>query len=58
MKGAAYGKCIFADYNNVYKDKCAKEFMALKDCYLVLVLRHLHFTALLIDDQAAAKKGK
>lgn len=24
-----------ADYNHVYKDKCATEFMALKDCYLV-----------------------
>jgi len=24
-----------ADYNNVYKDKCATEFMKLKECYLV-----------------------
>lgn len=30
-----YGKCIAVDYNNVYKDKCAKEFAVLKDCYLV-----------------------
>ncbi|KAI8941168.1 hypothetical protein NX059_002405 [Plenodomus lindquistii] len=33
-EGAVYGKCIFADYNNVYKDKCATEFMKLKECYL------------------------
>jgi hypothetical protein len=31
-----YGKCIFADYNNVHKNQCATEFMRLKDCYLVL----------------------
>jgi hypothetical protein len=30
-----YGQCIVADYNTVYKEKCAKEFMKLKDCYLV-----------------------
>ena len=24
-----------ADYNCVYKDMCAKEFLRLKDCYLV-----------------------
>jgi hypothetical protein len=30
-----YGKCIFADYNNVHKDQCKTEFMRLKDCYLV-----------------------
>ena len=24
-----------ADYNGVYKDMCAKEFLRLKDCYLV-----------------------
>jgi len=24
-----------ADYNNVYKDKCAVEFMKLKECFLV-----------------------
>ncbi|CBY00626.1 hypothetical protein IAQ61_011538 [Plenodomus lingam] len=33
-QGSLYGKCIFADYNNVYKDKCAAEFKMLKDCYL------------------------
>lgn len=32
-----YGRCIVADYNSVHKDKCAAEFMKLKDCYLVLV---------------------
>ncbi|KAK1639608.1 hypothetical protein BDP81DRAFT_180328 [Colletotrichum phormii] len=30
-----YGKCILADYNSVHKDKCLKEFLRLKDCYLV-----------------------
>ena len=35
MQSAVYGKCIFADYNNVHKDMCAKEFMRLKECYLV-----------------------
>lgn len=33
-----YGKCIVADYNSVYKDKCAAEFMKLKDCYLVIII--------------------
>ena len=35
LQAAAYGKCVVADYNAVYKDKCVKEFMRLKDCYLV-----------------------
>ncbi|OBR03712.1 hypothetical protein CH63R_12839 [Colletotrichum higginsianum IMI 349063] len=26
--------CIVADYNAVHKDKCVKEFLRLKDCYL------------------------
>lgn len=30
-----YGKCVVEDYNSVHKDKCAKEFLKLKDCYLV-----------------------
>ncbi|XTI91446.1 hypothetical protein V2W45_1346044 [Cenococcum geophilum] len=34
-EGALYGKCIVADYNNVYKDKCLPEFLKLKNCYLV-----------------------
>jgi len=34
-EAAAYGKCIVADYNAVHKDMCAKEFMKLKDCYLI-----------------------
>ncbi|KAH6888756.1 hypothetical protein B0T10DRAFT_488907 [Thelonectria olida] len=33
-EAAVYGKCIVADYNAVHKDKCVKEFMKLKDCYL------------------------
>ncbi|PTB70100.1 hypothetical protein BBK36DRAFT_1189542 [Trichoderma citrinoviride] len=35
VEATAYGKCIVADYNDVTKDKCAREFMRLKDCYLV-----------------------
>ncbi|KAI1016069.1 hypothetical protein LB504_008961 [Fusarium proliferatum] len=34
VEATAYGKCIVADYNAVHKDKCAQEFMRLKDCYL------------------------
>ncbi|KAJ5131142.1 uncharacterized protein N7515_007181 [Penicillium bovifimosum] len=32
---AAYGKCVMTDYNSVHKDMCAKEFLRLKNCYLV-----------------------
>lgn len=35
LQSSVYGKCIFTDYNNVHKDKCAAEFMKLKECYLV-----------------------
>ncbi|KAI4730373.1 hypothetical protein E4T49_01735 [Aureobasidium sp. EXF-10728] len=34
LESAAYGKCIVAEYQNVRKDMCAKEFMQLKNCYL------------------------
>lgn len=34
-QASVYGKCIVADYNSVHKDKCAAEFMKLKNCYLV-----------------------
>ncbi len=37
-QAAVYGKCVVADYNSVHKDKCAKEFMKLKDCYLVCIV--------------------
>ena len=37
-EGRVYGKCIMADYNNVYKDKCLTEFLKLKECYLVCVI--------------------
>jgi hypothetical protein len=33
-EASVYGKCIVADYNSVHKDKCAKEFMRLKNCVL------------------------
>ncbi|KAG8670033.1 hypothetical protein FPOAC2_09375 [Fusarium poae] len=33
-EATSYGKCIIVDYNAVHKDKCVKEFMRLKDCYL------------------------
>lgn len=35
QQAAAYGKCVVADYNSVHKDMCVKEFMRLKDCFLV-----------------------
>ncbi|KAF2861557.1 hypothetical protein K470DRAFT_205338, partial [Piedraia hortae CBS 480.64] len=34
-EGAVYGKCILTNYQNVHKNMCAKEFAALKECYLV-----------------------
>lgn len=37
-QAASYGKCIVTDYNAVHKDMCVKEFMKLKDCYLVLFM--------------------
>lgn len=36
-QGAVYGKCVAANYQNAKKDMCAREFLALKDCYLVSV---------------------
>ncbi|KAF1834426.1 hypothetical protein BDW02DRAFT_335023 [Decorospora gaudefroyi] len=33
-ESSIYGRCIFADYNNVRKDMCVHEFMQLKECYL------------------------
>ena len=38
-QASAYGKCIAADYNGVYKDKCITEFLRLKDCYTVETLQ-------------------
>lgn len=35
IQSAAYGKCIVADYNNVKKDMCLKEFLRLQECYMV-----------------------
>lgn len=37
LQATNYGKCIVADYQATQKDMCKKEFMALKDCYLVRV---------------------
>ncbi|KAL2214335.1 hypothetical protein CC79DRAFT_1328255 [Sarocladium strictum] len=33
-EASAYGKCVVADYNSVHQNKCAKEFMMLKDCFV------------------------
>ncbi|KAI0131444.1 hypothetical protein F4814DRAFT_406053 [Daldinia grandis] len=33
-EATVYGKCIVGDYNAVHKDKCANEFLKLKDCVL------------------------
>ncbi|KAJ5161683.1 hypothetical protein N7492_007075 [Penicillium capsulatum] len=43
VEAAAYGKCVVADYNSVHKDMCAKEFMKLKDCFLVSYLGRTPF---------------
>lgn len=57
MQGAVYGKCIASNYQNVSKDMCAKEFMALKDCYLVRDEQcHLAPSSLLTMVQRAAGK--
>ncbi|KAL7785141.1 hypothetical protein V8C37DRAFT_394677 [Trichoderma ceciliae] len=37
VEASAYGKCIMVDYNDITKDKCAREFLRLKDCYLAAV---------------------
>jgi len=37
-QASAYGKCVFRDYNNVFKDKCLAEFLRLKECVVVGVL--------------------
>ncbi|RPB14987.1 hypothetical protein P167DRAFT_533571 [Morchella conica CCBAS932] len=34
-EAAAYGRCVIEDYNDVHRDKCAKAFMALKNCVVV-----------------------
>ncbi|CVL05895.1 uncharacterized protein FMAN_10476 [Fusarium mangiferae] len=58
VEATAYGQCIVADYNAVHKDKCAKEFMRLKDCYLVCPPIHslLTATSLTLSLKAASKK--
>ncbi|MCJ1453274.1 hypothetical protein MMC28_003620 [Mycoblastus sanguinarius] len=38
-EASTYGKCIAADYNAVYKDKCLTEFLKLKDCYTAAAKR-------------------
>ncbi|KAL4869747.1 hypothetical protein BDV12DRAFT_71872 [Aspergillus spectabilis] len=48
LQAAAYGKCIVADYQGVHKDMCAKEFMKLKDCFLVRDSDLVHFRVYLI----------
>jgi hypothetical protein len=36
-EGVVYSKCVSSNFQNVKKDMCAKEFLALKDCYLVSI---------------------
>lgn len=52
-----YGKCISANYQNVKKDMCAKEFLALKDCYLVSVPQMLE-KCLAPTDQCTTESGR
>ncbi len=35
VEASAYGKCILKDYQSVHQDMCVKEFMRLKECYVV-----------------------
>jgi NADH dehydrogenase [ubiquinone] 1 alpha subcomplex assembly factor 8 len=39
-QASVYGKCIVADFNYVHKDKCLKEFLRLKQCFLVRKIRY------------------
>jgi NADH dehydrogenase [ubiquinone] 1 alpha subcomplex assembly factor 8 len=39
-QASVYGKCIVADFNHVHKDKCLKEFLRLKECFLVRKSRY------------------
>ena len=55
-QGAVYGKCIVANYQNAHKDMCAKEFMLLKDCYLVCQTSNYRLQSMLIQHQKAAGK--
>ncbi|TGZ83135.1 hypothetical protein EX30DRAFT_339357 [Ascodesmis nigricans] len=34
VEAAEYGKCICADYNNVYQNKCAASFEKLRACVM------------------------
>lgn len=51
-----YGKCIAANYQNVSKDMCAKEFMMLKDCYLVRLFFLLLVKGQLIVDIESSRQ--
>ena len=49
------------DYNSVHKDKCAKEFLKLKDCYLVgrsQVRIPFRFISSSLVQKAAAKEKR
>lgn len=57
-QASVYGKCIVADYNSVHKDKCVKEFMQLKNCYLVrnqFIKSHQNDMLILVEQKAAKK---
>lgn len=56
-KASLYGKCIVTDYNSVHKDKCLREFMKLKDCYLVSLLHFVRYNIANNDMQAASRKA-
>jgi hypothetical protein len=57
-QGASYGKCIVAEYQNVRKDMCAKEFMQLKNCYLVVSMHLAKEVAMLTTSSQAAAGRK
>jgi NADH dehydrogenase [ubiquinone] 1 alpha subcomplex assembly factor 8 len=35
VEATAYGQCVLKDYQSTHQDMCVKEFMRLKECYLV-----------------------
>lgn len=38
-ESSVFGRCIAQDFNGVYKDKCQKEFLKLKECYTAAAKR-------------------
>ena len=35
VEASAYGKCVVKDYQSVHQGMCAREFLLLRECFLV-----------------------